>query len=407
MAEKDIDMINRNTDTSDDARRDKIRGCIYGGAVGDALGYPVEFWDEETIFAEYGTQGITAFRPDWKTGKALISDDTQMTLFTANGVIVGDTRGKMRGLAAVVPREYVARAYMDWLMTQENSFKAVSRQESLEDQRGCSWLLDVPELYNRRAPGRTCISALREGIGSSDYVLEKRNDSKGCGGIMRVAPLAVFYGAPHDIEQIDLEGAQLAAITHGHSLGYMPAAVLVHIINRIIYPRRDAGMPLKDIILEAADTAGRLFAGDEHLLELRDIINRAVDLAENGPEDDLANIHRLGEGWVAEETLGISLYCALRHQDDFSAGVTAAVNHNGDSDSTGAVTGNILGAINGYRALDKKWKEKLELSDIILEMADDLYTGCPMSEYDSCRDPVWEEKYIRMHRPAQKESENE
>ena len=79
-------------------------------------------------------------------------------------------------------------------------------------------------------------------------------------------------------------------------------------------------------------------------------------------------------------TLGISLYCALKYQNDFSAGIIAAVNHKGDSDSTGAVTGNILGALLGYNAIDDQWKEDLELSDVILEIADDLCHGCQISE---------------------------
>ena len=97
----------------------------------------------------------------------------------------------------------------------------------------------------------------------------------------------------------------------------------------------------------------------------------AIELSEN-KEDDLDNIHKLGEGWVAEKTMGISLYCALKYQNDFSAGVIASVNHNGDSDSTGAVTGNILGAWIGYEAIENKWKDNLELLDVILELADDL-----------------------------------
>ena len=383
---------------------DAIRGCIYGGAVGDALGYPVEFMSEGAIFSKYGSGGITAFEKDPLTGKALISDDTQMTLFTANGLLVGDTRGAMRGISGW-PRHYVERAYLDWLMTQESSMQEVNRHERYTNSGGYSWLLDVPGLYSRRAPGGTCLSALEEeknGKRFKDYVKAKRNNSKGCGGIMRVAPIAVNYQMM-DIEQLDMEGAQLAAITHGHSLGYMPAAVLVHIINRIVFPPTDRKMSLKEIVLEARDTAAKIFAGDSHLADLIDIIDLAVKLSEDGSRSDLDNIHQLGEGWVGEETLGISLYCALKYQNDFSAGIIAAVNHKGDSDSTGAVTGNILGALLGYNAIDDQWKEDLELSDVILEIADDLCHGCQISEYSHYRDEDWEKKYIYMRRPVRQQ----
>ena len=383
-----------------EARLDAVRGCIYGGAVGDALGYPVEFDSERAIFSRYGSKGITEYETDRRTGKALISDDTQMTLFTANGLLVGDTREAMSG-DREWPRVYVTKAYLDWLMTQESSMRKVNRHERNTEEGGYSWLLDVPELYSRRAPGNTCLSALEQeeaGISYEDYIEAKRNNSKGCGGIMRVAPIAVNYRT--DMERLDLEGAQLAAITHGHSLGYMPAAVVVHIINRIVFPPEGKKQSLKEIVLEARDTAAEIFAGDPHLTEMTDIIDLAVKLAEDGSERDLDNIHRLGEGWVAEETLGISLYCALKYQDDFSAGVIASVNHKGDSDSTGAVTGNILGALLGYAAMEEKWKKDLEIADVILEMADDLCYGCQMSEDGSYRDEDWEMKYTRMHRAA-------
>ena len=380
-------------------RLDAIRGCIFGGAVGDALGYSVEFQDERVIFSKYGPKGITEYDKDPASGKALISDDTQMSLFTANGLLVGDTRGCRRGLRGE-PRIYVAKAYLDWLETQESSIDEVNRRNHYGKVEGCSWLLDVPELYVRRAPGITCLSALereKKGETFEDYIEAKRNKSKGCGGIMRVAPLAVNYET--DIEILDKEGAQLAAITHGHSLGYMPAAVLVHIINRIVFPPKEKTMTLKQIVLEARDTTARIFDGDPHLPELTGIIDQAVRLAEHGEANDLDNIHVLGEGWVGEETLGIALYCALKYQHDFRAGIIAAVNHKGDSDSTGAVTGNILGALLGYNAIPDSWKKDLELSDVILEIADDLCHGCQMSEVGNCDDQDWESKYIYRKRP--------
>lgn len=372
---------------------DKIRGCMVGGAVGDALGYAVEFWSENQIFRIYGEKGITEYELDRRTGKALISDDTQMALFTANGLLVGDTRGRMRGIQSS-PGSYVAMAYQDWLRTQEISYEE-SRKLSHNIMDGwSSWLGDVPELYSHRAPGNTCLSALKrqksgENVGC---VEEPQNNSKGCGGIMRIAPLALNYHNM-DMDKLDMEGAQIAAITHGHSLGYMPAAVLTHIINRIVFAKDK--MSLKEIILEAEKTVAEIFRGDKYLDELKDIIDLAVRLSENG-ESDLDNINRIGEGWVAEETLGIAIYCALSHQDDFSAGVIASVNHKGDSDSTGAVTGNILGALLGFDAIEEKWKTNLELMDVIIEMADDLCHGCQMSEFGDYEDPDWIRKYINM-----------
>jgi len=365
---------------------DQVRGSLFGGAVGDALGYPVEFFDEEEIFSRYGENGIREYELDQESGKALISDDTQMTLFTANGILIANTRVSMRGIGGT-PHNYIPMSYLDWLRTQEMTFEK-SRKQPRGYTKGCiSWLADVPELYSRRAPGHTCLSALGE------YKQDRipNNNSKGCGGIMRVAPLALKNYIHVQKKELDQEGAEIARITHKHSLGYMPAAVLVHIISSIVYPEREQS--LKEIVIEARDAAADIFADDSHLDELTEIINLAVSLSENG-ESDLDNIHRIGEGWVAEETLGIAIYCSLRHQDDFSAGVTAAVNHRGDSDSTGAVTGNILGALLGYEAIEEKWKSNLELADVILEMADDLCHGCQMSEYSHYEDPDWIRKYM-------------
>ena len=375
---------------------DKVRGCMVGGAVGDALGNPIEFCSENEIFSKYGQNGLTEYVPDNVSGKALITDDTQMSLFTATGLLIGDTRGRLRGIRAL-PRTYVYHTYQGWYKTQMSSFEEYQRTSQEDENIRYSWLMDIPELFVRRAPGNTCLSALdtrkRGNESPEDFIQIKLNDSKGCGGIMRTAPLALRY-RDVDIDKLDMEAAQIAAITHSHSLGYMPSAVLNHIINRLVYSEEN--MSLLDAIREAKNAVSELFAGDDHLNELESIIDLAIDLSDN-TDSDLENINRIGEGWVAEETLGIALYCALRHQTDFSAGVIASVNHKGDSDSTGAVTGNILGALLGYDAIDGKWKKDLELIDVIMEVADDLCAGCQMEEYSSYTDDSWRRKYVHGH----------
>jgi ADP-ribosylglycohydrolase len=100
-------------------------------------------------------------------------------------------------------------------------------------------------------------------------------------------------------------------------------------------------------------------------------IEMAESLAVQGMPHDEA-IVKLGQGWVAEEALAISIYCALVARN-FKHGVLLAVNHDGDSDSTGSITGNLLGAIHGVNEIPTEWLTNLELRDVITELAEDLY----------------------------------
>ena len=98
---------------------DKYRGCLIGGAAGDALGYAVEFLDDAAIFSKYGENGITEY--SLVNGVAEISDDTQMTLFTANALLLGTTRGMTRGIMGSYP-SYISLCYKEWLRTQYEQF---------------------------------------------------------------------------------------------------------------------------------------------------------------------------------------------------------------------------------------------------------------------------------------------
>ncbi len=364
--------------------QDKYRGCLIGGAAGDALGYAVEFSDEKSIFRRFGGKGITEY--ELRDGIAQISDDTQMTLFTAAGLLLAETRGKLRGVMGEYYR-YILRCYYDWLKTQRQNYPYKG-----EDR--FSWLLNVPELFHTRAPGSTCLSALASGsVGTTEKPI---NHSKGCGGIMRVAPIGLYF---EDVGFAADEGANAAALTHGHELGYIPAYALAHIISTVSHSDDTS---LYDAALGMRAAVSRRYDGTKHLKELLVLIDRALELSRT-EINDVEAIHMLGQGWVAEETLAIALYCALKYSDDFDKALIAAVNHNGDSDSTGAVTGNILGAYLGLGAIPEKYLEHLELREVILEVADDLYSGCKMEEYSSYRDSLWVNKYVHhTYSPRQK-----
>ncbi|MGN0691932.1 MAG: ADP-ribosylglycohydrolase family protein [Oscillospiraceae bacterium] len=326
----------------------KFRGCLIGGAAGDALGYAVEFKTEDMIYAIYGEEGITEYR--LIGGKARISDDTQMTLFTANGLISAGSKDD-----AII---CIYENYLDWLETQRGDRAAPKRS---------SRLLDIPELWSDRAPGGTCLDSLESGeMGTIDNPL---NDSKGCGGIMRAAPVGLYAYSKLTPAESDMLGSAAAAITHSHELGYIPTAMLVHIIRMIM---ENDDISLREAVRASSCAVKKLFPNAEHMEELLELIEKAETLSEEDI-DDIDAIHQLGGGWVAEETLAIAVYCALKYENDFDRAVIAAVNHSGDSDSTGAVCGNILGAYLGLDAIPEKYLKDLELKDIILRTADELF----------------------------------
>lgn len=244
-------------------------------------------------------------------------------------------------------------------------------------------------MNHSRNPGRTCIFSIMNG--EAGTIGSPLNNSKGCGGIMRVAPIGLYFeGKDYTVEEIDMIGAETAALTHGHELGYIPAAALVHIIHLVSH---NPDITLLQAVTDAKEMMIRLFPNSRHLSELTQLIDRAVTLSKEDM-DDLDAIRALGESWVAEETLAIAIYCALKYSGNFEKAIIASVNHSGDSDSTGAVTGNILGAYLGLSVVPQKFLDKLELRNVIIEMADDLYNDCRMSGYDPYRDDVWEKKYI-------------
>ena len=308
-----------------------------GGAIGDALGYAVEFYLEDELFEKYGKDGISEF--ELCRGIAQISDDTQMTLFTAVGLLMG--------------KDYIPQintAYLDWYHTQYDN-----------DMDGKTWLYQVNELHHPRAPGGTCLTALS--LGGNGTFEAPINDSKGCGGVMRVAPIGLYCE-----KDVCLLGAKAASLTHGHVLGYIPAGMLSQLIHLIMTNENNE---LKDLVLKALEDTKEIFGDKLHFPYFEALILKAIELSESN-QNDLACIHQLGEGWVAEETLAIAIYSVLKYRNDFKKAVMVSVNHNGDSDSTGSVTGNILGTYLGYNALPSQYLNHLELKETILKVAEDL-----------------------------------
>lgn len=339
-------------------KRDLFIASMLGGAIGDALGYTVEFMKLREIKNKYGDKGITELNLDSMTGKALISDDTQMTLFTADGIIQAYSDGSRR--TSFFIRNEIYQSYLRWYYTQTNKMPRNSDGYWLEYQpyEGKDSILKYRELFSERAPGGSCLDAL--GSGKMGTIKQPINDSKGCGGVMRVAPIGLFlHNDPKYAFRVAIEAA---AITHGNPTGYLSAGALAAIIAELINGKS---------IIESIKTAVRILKEHPNHKETLNMIEFALELSNSDDKAEDA-ILELGEGWVAEEALAIALYCALKEKN-FKKALIMSVNHDGDSDSIGAICGNILGACYGMDALPKEWVDNVELEALIVDMGKKLF----------------------------------
>ncbi len=313
---------------------DQLAGCLLGGALGDALGYPVEFEKVSQMSQDHDFDKIV--------DKLIVSDDTQITLFTPNALLLD---GNLR--------INTWNCYQDWLETQ---FKQGKSELS---HRPISWLMEYPEMYASREPGRTCLMTLMRGIPGD--LNEPINQSKGCGALMRVAPLAFI-----DREDLYLVAIENSALTHGHQMSHIASAALVSLLRYI-----SEGETLCDSVSLMRQDIKRIFMGSLEVKVFDDLLQQAIFASEKD-FDDMEIISRLGEGWVAEETLAIALYCSLKYSNDLKKALRVAVLHDGDSDSTGSVTGQMLGTLLGAKKLPQEEIKRLDLLEPLMKMIERL-----------------------------------
>jgi len=331
--------------------RSRLRGSLLAGAVGDALGAPIEFASWAEIQARFGPAGLCELEPAWGR-RGAITDDTQLVLFTAEGLVLAARAGALARPSE--RRRHLHRAYLRWLRTQGESSAHPTFERTLEGR-----LLEVADLHARRAPGSTCLAALRGGrMGRLEQPL---NASKGCGGVMRAAPAGLARGVADPFRL----GCEAAALTHGHPTGTLAAGFLAHALRELVL---GAGLP--EALADALEELRRWPAHEECAAA----VLAAQEAARAGPPGP-ADLEALGAGFTAEEALAIALACALA-APDLEAGLRLAVNHGGDSDSTGSLAGQLLGALHGEGAIPPRWLEALELRAEIERLADELASEC-------------------------------
>jgi len=343
----------REREWGDISTADRVYASLLGGAIGDALGYPVEFWSADQIFvAEPG--GVRRFLPTPDGSLGVVSDDTQMTLFTVEAIVAHLASGESSALL----RDREAVAYLDWYDTQGHAWAGGSGGS------GGSALRALPWLRVRRAPGMTVMGSLERaaltpsGVSVADAV----NDSKGCGTVMRSAPFGlVMAWSPQTAYD---HAAAASRVTHGHPAATVAAGTFAALIRYLLGGKS---------LIQSARLAQELAAKSDEAPEVGEVLDRAIAAYTTGKRT-LEVVESLGEGWVAEEALAIAVYCALAYPSRqwVLDALSLAVSHGGDSDSTGAICGNLLGVMHGIEALPPELVSQVEGRETIAELATNL-----------------------------------
>jgi ADP-ribosylglycohydrolase len=288
---------------------------LFGLALGDALGWPTEFSSVARIKETYGPAGILE-PPD----PALYTDDTQMTVALAEGLLDAGIDADLDTQMNAVARQFV------------------------------HWRHTAPE----RAPGTTCLRGVDRFDQGFPWHESGIKGSKGCGSAMRVAPIGLLYQRqPERLREI-AESSSL--ITHGHPAALaasVGAAYLVKLALDGLHPR---------------DWAAELLAVTRDMSEeFHAAIGRAVSAA--SAADEAAALETIGRGWTGEEAVALAFYCVLRYPDDYVACMRRAANTEGDSDSIACIAGGIMGARLGLAAIPEAWRNRCENRELLYDLA--------------------------------------
>lgn len=355
--------------------RERFLGAVLGCAVGEALGMPVsaESWDE--IHSRHGDEGLRSYvRAGHPSGR--LGSDSQLLLFSLEGTIRANVARRGTGLQD--PARHVQHAYQRWLHTQHLSWPRAAGEFHADTPQPDGWLVRQRALFQTRNPGRTMMRTLiafakqQQPMGSPEHPV---SDSRGSSAVMRSVPASLWTDEPGEVFRL---GMRTAALTHGDRSAWYSAGALALLVSRTMH-----GDPLPAAVQVVLD---ELSGHSEHQ-EVSRRIGAAVELANTGPVDPPALERALGTGWTSVDALAIGLYGALAADGDFDTALQLAVNHSGNSGTTGAVAGSLTGSWLGSSRIPEQWTAELELHEVIERLAQDA-----VQEFGP-RPPNWAERY--------------
>ena len=359
------------------SKQNQTRGVLLGCAVGDAMGHTVDKKTLAEICEDYGPNGLLGY--DLVNGYADVTSYTQLAAFSANGLLLGLTRKKLQGRMAP-PSRYIALAIKEWSRSQHYS----------APERNFCWLSTVPQLKRRFCMDTRMLDALnKDSLGTLELPQYRSTHP---GALTTVIPVALLW---EDLnlsqEELDRLGAEAVALTHGDPDAFLSGAVLTHMLSTLL---REPEISIQELLQQTVNSIqmqfGREYGHTTHIWELLQLAMTLSTMTHIAPMDAMEQLGCRS----ASEVLAGAVYSIATCEGDFDTAMITAVNHSGRSAAVGAVTGALLGAVLGQQALPEFYLESLEPTAALLELADDLTSGCPMMPGSSLFDDDWDRKYL-------------
>lgn len=315
----------------------KYRGCMVGLALGDCLGFPVEFCKTmKEIEETYGPGGIKDL-PD----PALVSDDTQMTMSVARAILgIKPLVGTLEDDATI--ERYGARVASEFV----------------------EWFKSQKDPKNSRAPGLTCMAACQELATGKYWRISGIPESRGSGAAMRSAPIGLWFH--EDIPNIVQYGIATAQPTHLDDVSSC-ASVGTALLCSVAMSGVPVGLWGHELMVVTGGISE----------DFSRIINAATSAVGTLSPEKALSAGCIGEGWQGHEAVASAMYCCMSCQNDFKAAVLMAANTVGDSDTIACITGALMGARLGIEAIPPEWRGKVEHEKELIGLADGLAVGTP------------------------------
>lgn len=298
-------------------KEEKRAGAVlFGLALGDALGWPVEFKQLHEIQAIYGPKGIQN-----PPNPALYTDDTQMTIALTEGILDAGVNAPIDAIMEKVGARFIA-----WSKHPET---------------------------DPRAPGNTCLKGVRAYKSGVPWRESGLNGSLGCGSAMRVATIGYLYqNQPERLREV---ASASSMITHGHSGAVASAVAAAYAVKLAL-----DGVSPDEYVQRIMDFVGDISPEfDTAILRIGHVLAWT---------DELEAVKHIGQGWIATEAVAVALYAVMKYPTSFVGAVRLGANHSGDSDSTASIAGGVSAALLGIESIPEDWIERCEHRDEIVDL---------------------------------------